>query len=211
MATQLHCPFVFEETFLRAETYDAITEVITPFDKATNGDVVALGIGLQLTTTCDTPVITASTIFYLKINNSTQVMDYRVFRNRFPDHAIASADAAMTLLCDLNITSLANDTVHKMDQEDGENLYLSAIITPDAVIVTYDDMSYAHDFATEEGFVDEDNIDKVIGLILPKSSSAHEKMKLAQKLPQIMRLTSSIVELTDEHGEVIDLLSPKLM
>jgi hypothetical protein len=210
MTTQLRCPLVFEKTFLQEETYRAIAKIITPFDKATNGDVVAFGLGLQLTATSATPVITAHTTFYLKVDNFTQAMDYRVFRHRFPDRAIASADAAMTLLCDLNITSLANDTIHKMDQGDGENLYLNAILTPDAVIVTYDDMSYAHDFATEEGFVHEDNIDKIIGLVAPNFTSSHEKMEFAEKLPQIMRLISSIVELIDKDGSTIDLLPPSL-
>lgn len=209
MATKITCPVKFEKRLFDSETEAAIAAEIKPFDLSEEGDLVGVSLTFQLRPKAASPINAGSPHFYVRVGSGVQSFTYRSLRLAHPDIALKAADFALNISSDPIIPAACRPAIKDMDPNDGEDFYTEVMLTSHALIVSVDDLSFSIE-VTGDGYVDDENIDSFICMVLPEIESAHKKLEFAPKLAPTMDLIAAIFEVLDEEDEPIQILAPNL-
>lgn len=194
---------IHEECLLDEVTLTALNLNLVDYDSSGVGDLIGIGVSLKITNDSSVPRTTGNVYFYFRDENSVNTSTYRTILKGSHENSMDLAHLALVAMSDTKIEDSSAYGAQKLDPNDGESVYLEAILFKHAMIICHEDPA----FYVENHFEDEvftvEECPKLLNLTLGGLGSAHQKIEKLPLIEEAMRAATAILKINDEHGDVV--------
>lgn len=213
MTTKLKPPVTRYAKLFLNDTQEALDLSLRPLSRANIGDFVGFQTEIRAKKQGGRPRVSSEGYMLTKGEKSKTPIDFQSYHN-FDDKNGLDFQHFARLCLAVEHDFLLKDVLHSPFEEinphsDHETSY-SIILTQQAIILCHDDQAAAADWAVDEGYACQENISKLIQMVLPEGASAHEDMELAPHIENALSLMNLVCDTYDEDDEQVEFIFPDL-